>query len=161
MTEFCATRYINLNIKRIALAYGLAETWNHIQFQQMNYFCPAYLLPAPLSGQKLLARGFNQSWEIARKIRCNGRIQKLPYALKRHHQVDAQVNKSLLAQQEAVRGLFYLDPQYQDLLVGKTVFVFDDVMTSCATLNEIARILKNIGVVRVINWVLLRTTRLV
>jgi predicted amidophosphoribosyltransferase len=74
--------------KRIALAYSLAEAWNHIQFQQMNYFRPAYLLPAPLSGQRLL-RGFNQSWEIARKIRCNGRIQKLPYALKRHHQADA------------------------------------------------------------------------
>jgi len=45
-------------------------------------------------------------------------------------------------------------------LTNKTVIVFDDVMTSGATLNEIARILKEIGVLRVINWVLLRTTRL-
>jgi predicted amidophosphoribosyltransferase len=35
--------------------------------------------------------------------------------------------------------------------------VFDDVMTSGATLNEIARVLKDNGVSRVINWVLLRT----
>jgi orotate phosphoribosyltransferase len=39
------------------------------------------------------------------------------------------------------------------------VIVFDDVMTSGATLNEIARILKDNGVSRVINWVLLRATR--
>jgi predicted amidophosphoribosyltransferase len=42
---------------------------------------------------------------------------------------------------------------------NKTVIVFDDVMTSGATLNEIARILKDNGVSRVINWVLLRATR--
>jgi len=45
------------------------------------------------------------------------------------------------------------------LLVEKTVIVFDDVMTSGATLNEIARVLKINGVSRVINWTLLRTTR--
>ena len=39
------------------------------------------------------------------------------------------------------------------------VIVFDDVMTSGATLDEIARILKDNGVSRVINWVLLRTSK--
>ena len=39
------------------------------------------------------------------------------------------------------------------------MIVFDDVMTSGATLNEIARVLKDNGVSRVINWVLLRTLR--
>lgn len=45
-------------------------------------------------------------------------------------------------------------------MANKTVIVFDDVMTSGATLNEVARTLKNYGVKRVINWVLLRATRL-
>jgi len=35
--------------------------------------------------------------------------------------------------------------------------VFDDVMTTGATFNEIARILKDNGVSRVINWAVLRT----
>jgi predicted amidophosphoribosyltransferase len=56
--------------------------------------------------------------------------------------------------------MFYIDKQYIDRLANKTVIVFDDVMTSGATLNEVARTLKNNGVKRVINWVLLRTTRL-
>ncbi|WP_408634203.1 ComF family protein [Polynucleobacter necessarius] len=55
--------------------------------------------------------------------------------------------------------MFYIDNVYRKLLRNKTVIVFDDVMTSGATLNEIARVLKNNGVERVINWVLLRTTR--
>ena len=144
--------------KRIAVAHGLAEAWNRIQHDCINQYCPDYLMPVPLSSQKLLARGFNQSWEIARRIRCNEHIQKLPHVLKRHHRTDDQANKSRYARQEAVRGLFYVDPRYQDYLEGKTVVVFDDVMTSGATLNEIACTLKHTGVLRVINWVLLRTT---
>lgn len=56
--------------------------------------------------------------------------------------------------------MFYIEKEYIDRMVNKTVIVFDDVMTSGATLNEVARTLKNYGVKRVINWVLLRATRL-
>jgi predicted amidophosphoribosyltransferase len=56
--------------------------------------------------------------------------------------------------------MFYIDSQYVNRLVGKTIIVFDDVMTSGATLNESASTLKANGVLHVTNWVLLRTTRL-
>jgi len=52
-----------------------------------------------------------------------------------------------------------VDPNSIEKLQNKTVIVFDDVMTSGATLNEIARVLKDNGVSRVINWVLLRAMR--
>jgi predicted amidophosphoribosyltransferase len=55
--------------------------------------------------------------------------------------------------------MFYIESSYLDAIQNKTVIVFDDVMTSGATLNEIARVLKDNGVSRVINWVLLRATR--
>jgi ComF family protein len=145
--------------KRIALAHGLANAWNQIQFPQLEQFHADYLLPVPLSHQKLLSRGFNQSWELARRVKCAHSIRKLPYALKRHHHSDHQAGNTLIARQDAIRGMFYIDAQYAEHLAGKTVIVFDDVMTSGATLNEIARILKDIGVLRVINWVLLRTTK--
>ncbi|WP_231968597.1 ComF family protein [Polynucleobacter necessarius] len=125
----------------------------------MNRHSPAFILPVPLSNQKLLSRGFNQSWEIARKIRCHDGLQKLPYALRRHHRANDQAKKLPLARQDAVHGLFYIDSKFQERLMGKTIIVFDDVMTSGATLNEIARTLKSIEVLRVVNWVLLRTTR--
>jgi predicted amidophosphoribosyltransferase len=56
--------------------------------------------------------------------------------------------------------MFYVDAKDIKSLQGKSVVIFDDVMTSGATLNEIARTLKMIGVVWVSNWVLLRTTKL-
>ena len=59
-----------------------------------------------------------------------------------------------------IKEMFYIDERYLEFLKGRVVIVFDDVMTSGATLNEIARILKAAGVRHIINWVLLRTTRL-
>jgi predicted amidophosphoribosyltransferase len=113
-----------------------------------------------LSPKNLLTRGFNQSWELAKRLQCGQHIQKFPYALKRHHQADHQAGRSIEARQAAIRGMFYINDQYVDCLANKTVVIFDDVMTSGATLNEIARILKMAGVSRVMNWVLLRTTKL-
>ncbi len=145
--------------KRIAFAHGLAKAWNQIQSNLLGQHDADFLLPVPLSTEKLLSRGFNQSWELARRIYCSNHVQKLPYALRRHHHPDHQAGNTLIARQDAIREMFYIDTQYLSRLKGKIVIVFDDVMTSGATLNEIARILKSIGVLRVINWVLLRTTK--
>ena len=117
------------------------------------------LLPVPLSLEKLCSRGFNQSWELARRIHCENRIHKNPHILRRHHYAQNQAKESRTNRQLAIQNMFYVDPQYQRRLESATVIVFDDVMTSGATLNEIARVLKDNGVSRVINWVLLRTLR--
>jgi predicted amidophosphoribosyltransferase len=79
--------------------------------------------------------------------------------VQRHHYFHHQAGSSLSKRQTAIQGMFYLETKYIDAVQNKTVIVFDDVMTSGATLNEIARILKDNGVSRVINWVLLRATR--
>jgi ComF family protein len=146
--------------KRIAMANGLAQAWNEVQTPYVQSIHADYLIPVPLSNEKLLARGFNQSWEIARRLHCHHSIQKLMNALKRQHHPKPQAGSSLALRQNALQKMFYIDKQYIDRLANKTVIVFDDVMTSGATLNEVARTLKNNGVKRVINWVLLRTTRL-
>jgi predicted amidophosphoribosyltransferase len=79
--------------------------------------------------------------------------------LKRYHHTQHQANENRTNRQIAIQDMFYIHPQYQGQLESASVIVFDDVMTSGATLNEIARILKDNGVSRVINWVLLRTLR--
>ena len=117
------------------------------------------LLPVPLSIQKLSQRGFNQSWEIAKRIDCRKYIQKSPYILQRHHYSEHQAGSSIENRHQSIRGMFYIQEKYIEKIQHKTVIVFDDVMTSGATLNEIARVLKDNGVSRVINWVLLRATR--
>ena len=79
--------------------------------------------------------------------------------LQRHHYAEHQAGSTLSNRQLAIQGMFYLEERYIKQLTNKTVIVFDDVMTSGATLNEIARILKDNGVSRVINWVVLRAAR--
>jgi ComF family protein len=146
--------------KRLAYAYGLSEAWNAVLKNQINDQSIDCLLPVPLSQKKLLARGFNQSWELAKRIECSKHIQKLPFSLKRFHHEEHQAGKNLSARQHDVRRMFYVEEKDIEFLQGKSVAVFDDVMTSGATLNEIARTLKMVGVARVSNWVLLRTTKL-
>ena len=88
---------------------------------------------------------------------CEDQIQKNPWALKRHHHTESQANENKTARYEAIQGVVYINPSFKSQIANQAVIVFDDVMTSGATLNEIARVLKDNGVSRVMNWVLLRT----
>jgi ComF family protein len=145
--------------KRLAFAHGLANAWNQIITDQLIDQQAHYLLPVPLSAEKLITRGFNQSWEIARRICCGSHIKKSPYILRRHHYSEHQAGGSFISRQHSVKGMFYIEPRYRATLKNKAVIVFDDVMTTGATLNEIAGVLKDNGVSHVTNWVLLRTSK--
>jgi ComF family protein len=143
--------------RRLACAHGLAAAWNQLMSPSLHNVRADYLLPVPLSLEKLSSRGFNQSWELARRIDCDKHIYKNPHILKRHHHTDHQAKENRANRQIAIQNMFHINPQFQGQLESASVIVFDDVMTSGATLNEIARVLKDNGASHVINWVLLRT----
>jgi len=111
------------------------------------------LLPMPLHPKRLSARGFNQALEIARRLaRFTGMRIEARCALRAK---DTRPQTELPYDERAknVRGAFAcrLD------LSGKIVGVVDDVMTTGATLNELARVLKGAGAARVENIVVART----
>ncbi len=111
------------------------------------------LLPAPLSAQRLRERGFNQALEIARHI---ARQQQLPldtHSLVKVRDTPPQVGLSRKERLKNVRGAF----SCVRTLKGKHVAVIDDVMTSGATLTEIAITLKQAGAASVTNIVIART----
>ncbi|MGS0755424.1 ComF family protein [Roseateles sp. GG27B] len=56
-----------------------------------------------------------------------------------------------------VKHAFALEPGRAPELRGKRVVLLDDVMTSGATLFEIARVLRSAGAANVQAWVLART----
>lgn len=145
--------------KRIAYAQGLADIWNAAISDQLNRIDADYLFPVPLSMEKLSARGFNQSWEVAKRIRCKSTIQKLPHILKRQHHSEQQAGRSFQSRRSMIRETFYIEKSALPFLHNKSVIIFDDVMTTGATLDEIARVLKDNGVLHVTNWVLLRTSK--
>ncbi len=145
--------------KRISVAHGLARVWNDILSSRLNYLEIDFALPVPLSQTKLCERGFNQSWEILRRIQIPSTIQKLAFALQRHHALQDLARIGSSSRTQMIKGMFYVNPRYQRLIERRNVVIFDDVMTSKATLNEIAYVLKDNGASRITNWVLLRTPR--
>ena len=108
------------------------------------------VIPVPLSAGRLRERGYNQAVEIARHVTRG----KLDLALcERSRDTPAQMDLPYAERQRNVRGAF----RCTRALVGRNVAVVDDVMTTGATLNEIALVLKEAGAARVVNWVVART----
>ena len=111
------------------------------------------VVPVPLSNPRLRSRGYNQAVEIARPLAraLHARLDYLVLVKERH--TKAQVELPYAERVKNVRGAF----QCLRALPNATVAVVDDVMTTGATLDEVAATLKRAGAARVVNWVVART----
>ncbi len=113
------------------------------------------LIPLPLSPQRLRERGFNQAVEIARPLARSLRLPLLVDAGTRRLDTAPQATLPWKARRKNVRHAFDCAAD----LAGAHVLVIDDVMTTGATLDEFARVLKAHGAVAVSNWVAARALR--
>jgi len=109
-----------------------------------------HVVAVPLARKRLQERGYNQSVEIARHLRKEALDVDL---CERTRDVRPQIELPYEERQRNVRGAFRCTRS----LVGARIAVVDDVMTTGATLNELARTLKAAGAVHVVNWVVART----
>ena len=112
-----------------------------------------YLLPVPLSGARLRERGFNQALEIARAVAAATGARLAPLLAERSRDTPPQLDQPLEQRARNVRGAFRCSAP----LEGAEVALIDDVMTTGATLAELAATLKRAGAARVVNWVVART----
>lgn len=111
------------------------------------------ILPMPLHPRRLAERGFNQAVEMARPI---ARAAGLPLelaAVRRVRNTVAQAGLDREARRRNPRGAFVSNTS----LSGLRVVVVDDVMTTGATLDELAGVLKQQGAAWVGNLVVART----
>ena len=111
------------------------------------------ILPMPLHPRRLAERGFNQAVELARPL---ARVRGLPLGLavvRKLRDIPAQAGLDREARLRNPRGVFECDMS----LHGQRVIVVDDVMTTGATLGELARTLKRQGASWVGNLVVART----
>jgi len=108
------------------------------------------VIAVPLSADRLRSRGYNQAVEIARQVA--GRSVELDLCV-RERDTPAQMDLPYAERRRNVRGAF----RCTRALPGASVAVVDDVMTTGATLDEIAGVLKRAGAARVVNWVVART----
>ena len=111
------------------------------------------IVPVPLSAARLRARGYNQSLEIARGVAAATGARLAPELCERSRDTAAQMDLPVDARAKNVRGAF----RCPRMLGGLTIAVVDDVMTTGATLEEVAATLKRAGAARVVNWVVART----
>ena len=117
------------------------------------------LLPVPLSNARLRERGYNQAWELARRL-----ARLLPCPTDAHLLLrvrDTPHQLALPPEQRAgnVRAAFAVEPRRAAELRGRTVALVDDVMTTGATAAEAARVLLQAGAAQVQIWSVARTPR--
>jgi len=120
---------------------------------------PELLLPVPLSAERLSARGFNQAWELARRVARTLQCATDAQLLLRLKDTPQQLALPSARRAANVRGAFAVEPRRLHALRDRRVAVVDDVMTSGATAAEVARTLLEAGAASVQIWVVARTPR--
>lgn len=104
------------------------------------------LIPVPLGPERLAHRGFNQALLLARSwVRLWPQDVLLPEAVVRIRETAVQQELSWAERRANVRHAFATTAS----LAGRHVILLDDVLTTGATLNAVARVVRRAGAVSV------------
>ena len=115
-----------------------------------------WVLPIPLSRQRLQERGFNQALLLARQLAPE---KVSADVLLRLQHTTAQSQLPRAQRLDNLSGALAVEPLRQSQLQGKTIVLVDDVMTTGATLHTAARALRQAGAARITALVVARTGR--
>jgi ComF family protein len=140
------------------LSNALADLMLHTH-RTSHLALPDCVLPVPLSTQRLRERGYNQAWELARRVGQRLQVPVEARLLLRVKDTPHQLAFPPAKRAANVRGAFAVEPTRLLELCGKRVAVIDDVMTTAATANEVAAVLRQAGAAEVHFWVIARTPR--
>ena len=120
---------------------------------------PDWLLPVPLAAERMRERGYNQAWELARRVARALPCRSDPQLLLRLKNTPHQLSLPPVERAANVRGAFAIEPRRRHELRARRIALLDDVMTTGATLAEAAHTLLQGGAASVQVWVLARTPR--
>ena len=118
-----------------------------------------WIVPMPLSAERLQTRGFNQAWELTsalvRQIPTRAQTDASVLLRVKHMRPQSQLGRQ--ARRANVQGAFQSDPLRAAELAGRRVVLVDDVMTSGASVFAAAQALRDAGAAHVSAVVLART----
>lgn len=135
-----------------ALAHALGDA-----LHRQGAPAPALVIPMPLSDSRLRERGFNQAWELARRLARRKGLRASSAALHRVRDTAHQVGMTREQRSRNLRDAFWVDPRAAASLDGLHVALVDDVVTTGATAQAAALALRRAGAAAVDLWVLART----
>lgn len=142
--------------KKLMLAQALGQLMQHRPppFIDIGFL---HVMAVPISAEKWRERGFNQSHELAKNIARHWQIPLIsPHLCDRV----ATPSQSLLNESQRIKniqGVFSFNRVNFNADQGK-ILLIDDVLTTCATVSEIAAELKHHGRFEVYVWALLKKT---
>ena len=114
-------------------------------------------MPVPLSPARLAERGFNQAWELARRVAHRRGLFTESGLLLRLRDTPHQIGLSRRERERNLRDAMWVNPASVARLAQRRVALVDDVMTTGGTAVAATRALLVAGAANVQVWVLART----
>jgi len=116
------------------------------------------VIPVPLFWTRKIFRGYNQADLLAKEISKKINIKINNKILVRKFYTKAQFALNRKARQENLQKSFYIRKKYNDIIKNKNVLLVDDIVTTCATVNSCAKLLKQAGAKKVFVISIARTS---
>ena len=137
------------------LIYGLkyhrarpvAERLGELLSQTVTPWCKdedLVIVPVPLHRRRLWDRGFNQAELLARVV-SQYLDKPLAQPLIRRRWTKPQFGLTKLARRDNIASAFAVRNSQLSLIIGKKILLIDDLVTTGATINECAKVLRQNG----------------
>ncbi|RJR30726.1 ComF family protein [Candidatus Parcubacteria bacterium] len=153
-----ATEYKNTVIKKLVHKYKydlikdlekpsgwlIADYIEALKEKSPDFFKDVdFVVPVPLSVKKTLARGFNQSELLSKRLSNHFKWPMAVNSLQKIKSNKRQVNQKKIGRRQNVRDKYALKDKFK--FKSKKIFLIDDVATTGSTLDECAKIMKKAG----------------
>jgi ComF family protein len=116
---------------------------------------PELVVPVPLARDRLAARGYDQAWELARRVARAIDCPADATAIARADGRSPQAGLDRAARRRNLRGAFAVPAPAR--VAGRRIALVDDVLTTGATAAEAAQALHAAGAAAVGVWAVART----
>lgn len=112
------------------------------KFLQSDFKDINFIMPVPLSKQRLKLRGFNQAQILSSELSNKTKIEHLD-VIKRIKNTPTQTSLTKEERSLNLTDAFVLEDNLQ--VKGKNILIIDDIITTGSTINALAKLLKDNG----------------
>lgn len=148
-TTASAPLVYNDYLKKLILRFKNYDSLNYTKiFTKFMLRCMPknidFIIPVPLHWWRFIVRQYNQSAELAKELSKQTKIPCELNLLKRHKSTASQGHKNKIERYNNLKNAFSINKDFKKIKNAK-ILLIDDVLTSGATANACAKILKQYG----------------